>query len=370
MKSTFLRWTCVFLLLACGVSLVGAWQWRAREALREWDPERSRTANLPIPVRTVVVDERDVEETIGGTAVTLPNQSAAIAIPLNSSTVAQRLVKEVAFQAGSAVKRGDVLFQFESALFDQLVRHRSALLSKAQQELETMVNLKNHKAASGLQVKESEVAVETAQLELNLAKADLDLCVVESPIDGVVESVSVVPEMHVGSESVLAVVHQLDPILVQMDFPMERLDSLRVDQTAEVTLDAFPQEKFQGRVTRILPVVSTKTRVLPVIVEVANPENRIRAGISGFVRIQSDKAAVPTVPSVAVIKKQNRAMVFCVEDSRARIREVHPGPVFEAGRVAILSGLNRGDEVIIYGQDAVKENDLVNVNWQQWAQRQ
>jgi hypothetical protein len=62
--------------------------------------------------------------------------------------------------------------------------------------------------------------------------------------------------------------------------------------------------------------------------------------------------------------------VFCVEDSRARIREVQPGPVAEAGQMAILSGLRAGDEVIIFGQDAVHENDLVNVNWHQWAQRQ
>ena len=370
MSSTFVRWSCGVLLVICGVALVGAWQWRAREALREWDPEQARRANMPIPVRTVMVDERDLEETIGGTAVTLPIQSATIAIPLNSASIGQRLVKQVPFQAGSSVKRGEVLFQFESVLFEQLVKQRTALLEKARQEHETMKNLHAHKAASGLQVKEAEVAIETAQLELDLAKADLELCVVECPIDGILESVNVAPQMHVGDETILAVVHQLDPILVQMDFPMERMDSLEVGQKAEVVLDAFPQEKLDGRVARILPVVSTKTRVLPVIVEVPNPQNRIRAGIPGFVRIESDKASVTTIPSVAVIKKENKAMVFCVEDSRARIREVHPGPISEAGHMAILSGLRPGDEVIIFGQDAVHENDLVNVNWHQWAQRQ
>ena len=62
-------------------------------------------------------------------------------------------------------------------------------------------------------------------------------------------------------------------------------------------------------------------------------------------------------------------MVFCVEENRARIREVTTGPVVEAGQVEILAGLNPGEEVIIYGQDSVREDDLVNVNWQQWARR-
>jgi RND family efflux transporter MFP subunit len=370
MKTNFVRWLCVLLLLGCATTFVGAWQWRAREAVRAWSPNKARVANKPIPVRTVRVQKKEIQETIGGTAVTLPHQTAVISIPLNSSKIGDRSLKRVSVQAGSEVKRGDVLFEFEPVLFKQLVKQRAAMLSKAQQEHDTMVGLQSRKAASDLQVREAEVAVETAQLELDLAKADLEMCVVKSPIDGVADSVSIVPEMRVPGGAQLAIIHQLDPILVQMDFPMERMDSLSVGETAEIVLDAYPQEKFTGRVTRILPVVSTKTRVLPVILEVPNPDNRIRAGISGFVRLECEKSPAKTVPSVAVIRKKGKAMVFCVEDSRARIREVRTGPLADEGSVAILAGLKADDEVIIHGQDEVQEDDLVNVDWQQWARRE
>lgn len=167
----------------------------------------------------------------------------------------------------------------------------------------------------------------------------------------------------------LAVVHQLDPIYVQMDYPMERLDSLELGQQAEVTLDAFAQETFTGKVVRIAPVVSTKTRVLPVTLEVPNPDNRIRAGISGFVRIKSTKPGAKTIPSVAVIKKQQQAMVVCVENSRAKIRPVQTGAVTDAGGIEIVHGLSAGDEVVIFGHDAIEENDPVNPNWRQWTRR-
>jgi membrane fusion protein (multidrug efflux system) len=356
-------------LLVCAVGFVAGWQWRAREALRRWDPTLARNANEPIPVRTVKVDNRELVQTIGGTAVTMPVHSATIAIPLNSAAIADRVVKQVSCQPGLLVKKGDVLFEFEPLLFELTVQQREAMLEKAREVLSTMKDLHSKKAASGLQLTEADVAVETAQLELGLAKEDLDLCVVKSPLDGVVDSVSIVPQMRVGGGSVLAMVHQLDPILVQMDYPMERIDSLAVGQTAEVVLDAFPQETFEGKVARILPIVSTKTRVLPVIIEIANPENRVRAGISGFARISGDKTKATVVPNVAVIKKDRKSMVFCVEENRARIREVTTGPVVAAGEVEILAGLNPGEEVIIYGQDSVREHDLVNVNWQQWARR-
>jgi RND family efflux transporter MFP subunit len=369
MRNKLVRIACGLVLLACAVGFVAAWQWRAREALRQWEPTMARNANEPIPVRTVKVDKRELVQTIGGTAVTMPLHTATIAIPLNSATIADRVVKQVHFQPGQSIKKGDVLFEFEPLLFQQTVEQREAMLENAGQVLTTMKDLHAKKAASGLQLKEAEVAIETSQLDLSLAKEDLDLCVVKSPLDGVVDSISIVPQMRVGGGTVLAMVHQLDPIIVQMDYPMERIDSLAVGQSAEVVLDAFPQETFEGKVVRILPIVSTKTRVLPVVIEIANPENRIRAGISGFARVSGDKTKATVVPNVAVIKKDRKSMVFCVKENRACIREVTTGPVVEAGQVEILAGLDPGEEVIIYGQDTVREHDLVNVNWQQWARR-
>jgi membrane fusion protein (multidrug efflux system) len=367
---SFIRWTSGLLLLGCAVVAVGAWQVKARDAMLAWDPDQARQADRHIPVRTVKVDQKDLEETIGGTAVTMPAQTATISIPLSSSDVADREVKQVNCWPGSPVKQGDVLVTFEPALFEQSVKQRQAILGQSQQAHATLVGLQKNRAASAMQVKEAEVAVETAQLALSLAQRDLQLCQIVSPVNGVVQELTVVPGMRIGGGVMLAVIHQLDPIYVQMDFPMERIDSLQLGQTAEVTLDAFAQETFTGKVIRIAPVVSTKTRVLPVMLEVANPDNRIKAGISGFVRIKSAKPGATTIPSVAVIKKQQKAMVVCIENGRAKIREVRTGNLADAGQIEILEGLHNGDEVVIFGQDSIQDNDIVNVDWRQWTRRE
>jgi len=368
--ATFIRWASGLLLLGGALVAVGAWQLQARDAMISWDPDQARSHNQPIPVRTVKVEERSINETIGGTAVTMPAQTATMSIPVSSSAVSDWEVKEVGFHAGSPVKPGDVLVTFEPALFEQTVKQRTAFVGQAQSEHAALYKLYQQKAASGMQVKEAEVAVETAELELALAKRDLQMCQLASPINGVIDSLDVVPQMRVGGGAVLATIHQLDPIYVQMDYPMERIDSLKLGQAAEVVLDAFAQETFTGKVIRIAPVVSTKTRVLPVMLEIPNPDNRIRAGISGFVRVKSEKAAAKTIPSVAVIKKQEKAMVVCVEDSHAKIREVRTGAETNAGEIEILSGLTGGEEVIIFGHDAIEENDPVNVKWREWTRRE
>jgi membrane fusion protein (multidrug efflux system) len=334
-----------------------------------WDPDKARDHNEPIPVRTVKVEERELDETIGGTAVTMPAQTATISIPVSSSAVTDWQVREVFFHPGSTVKQGDVLLTFEPALFEQTVKQRNAFLAQAHSELDAFRKLFRQQAASAMQVKEAEVAVETAELELALAARDLQMCQIVSPVNGVVDQLDVVPQMRIGGGATLAVIHQLDPIHVQMDYPMERLDSLALEQEAEVVLDAYPQETFTGKVIRIAPVVSTKTRVVPVTLEIPNPDNRIRAGISGFVRVKSAKTVARTIPSVAVIKKHQKAMVMTVVDNRAKIREVFTGDVTKDGQIEITRGLDVGDEVVIFGHDSLNEGDYVNVDWQKWTRR-
>ncbi|QDT74105.1 efflux RND transporter periplasmic adaptor subunit [Lacipirellula limnantheis] len=366
---SFIRWTACLLFLGAATVLIGMWQLRARDAMAEWDPDAARKAAKPIPIRTVKVSARDFDETVGGTVVTMPAQSATVTIPPRSGQVIDREVLAVNCVEGGVVQKGQVIATFLPRLFEHTVKQREAAVRQTKLTLDAYRGLTTSKAITKLQVAEAEVNAETAELELALAKRDLELCSMISPIDGVVQELNVVPQMRVGNGAVVAVIHQLDPIYIQMDYPMERLDSLQVGQAAEIELDAFSQETFEGKVIRIAPVVSTKTRVVPITLEVANPDNRIKAGISGFARVKCMKSGATAIPSVAVIKKQRKAMVFCVEGDRAKIREIQTGETVGTGEVEVLKGLNIGDEVVIYGHDSLNENDLVNGDWRKWTRR-
>src|SRR3954462_15776966 len=121
MSSSSMRWFGIGLLLVAMLG-VGAWTMRAQQALKLWDPVAARTANQPIPVRTVKVDKKDIEETIGGTAVTMPARIATITIPQSSSSAVDRRVKAVNFWPGSSVKQGATILDFEPQLYQQAVR--------------------------------------------------------------------------------------------------------------------------------------------------------------------------------------------------------------------------------------------------------
>ena len=364
------RKTCSLLVVAGLLVVAIAWQRSASEAIEAWDPDRARAANRPIPVRTALVEQKDLSETIGGTAVTVPASTATIVIPTASFEGVDRQVTSVFASPGDAIGAGQTILEFDSSLFEQVVEQRQAELSKAQQEYQTLNRLYQNRSASGLQVRVAQVAMKSAELELGLARRDLELCLVSSPLAGVIHELDVVPMMRLSGNQRLATVHQLDPIHIQMDYPMERIDELTLGQEAEVVLDAFSQEKFAGTVVQISPVVATKTRVLPVTIEVPNPNNRIRAGISGFARLSVDRPAVTAVPTVAVIQNDEKAMVVRVVEDRAQLHEVRTGSVTRAGYVEVIDGLESGDEVLVYGQGDVEDEEILNVDWRAWTRRE
>ena len=353
-------------VLMCVIVVVGGLTVKARfQRLPKWDAEKARERGEPIPVRTVQVSEGRSEESIGATAVTVPAESATIRV-VQGSTV--RELKIVHVKLGSPVKAGQVMFEFHQDLFKQAVSERKAALDAAEEALAATQRLFREKAASGLDLTDAKVKVETAKLDLLVAQQDVKDCRIVSPIDGVVADVQAVPGEKVDTTYEITQVHRLNPILVQMDFPQERIETLYVDQPAEVVLDSFPSETFKGRVARVSPVADIETRVLPVMVEVPNPDNRIKAGLTGFVRIRVPKAG-RTVPAAAVIRSGSKAMAFRVENDRARARPLRIGATMEGGLLEVVDGLNAGDEVVLFGNTTLHDMDRVDTNWHRWANR-
>ncbi len=364
-----LKWTAGTLTLLVLIVIVGLWQTKARDAMRRWDPEKARQHGLPIPVRTIAVQEEQAGGLVGSTAVTLPSETATLVVSPGNTDIVARKLTEVHVSEGSSVSRDQILFEFDKELFEYSVAERRSALAKAETDLKAFRELFAKKATSELELRTAELQVESARLKLAMAENDLRDCEIKSPIDGVADRVSVTRGIQLNNATSLVVIHKLDPIHVEMDYPIERLDSLQEGQEADVVLDSFPDETFRGKVIRIAPVASTRTRVLPVIVEVANPGNRIKGGITGFVRIATEGSRGISIPQLAIIKSDQKAMVFTMQDKRVKIREIETGEMTPDGRIEVLSGLKVGEQVVTFGQDSLRENDLVDSNWRSSARR-
>jgi multidrug efflux pump subunit AcrA (membrane-fusion protein) len=136
----------------------------------------------------------------------------------------------------------------------------------------------------------------------------------------------------------------------------------------EITLDAYPGEIFQGRITELSPVVDPTSRTMEVRVGVTNTGNKLKAGMFAKVRIVTEtKNNIVKIPAAALLQRFGESYVFTVETDPsdpafriARKQAVVPGISID-GALEIQEGLKPDDEVIIRGQTLLEDGSRINV---------
>ena len=173
---------------------------------------------------------------------------------------------------------------------------------------------------------------------------------IRSPIAGVVQSLDVRQGMTLSAGQSLAQVTGIGTVWLNAAVPETQAGSIRVGQSAAVTLAAFPVESFTGRVTAILPTAQADSRTLSVRIELRNRGGRLRPGMFASVKLGSSGRSALLVPSEAVIRTGTRTLVMlALPDGRYRPAEVRTGRE-GGGMTEVLAGLGAGEKVVASGQ--------------------
>jgi cobalt-zinc-cadmium efflux system membrane fusion protein len=125
--------------------------------------------------------------------------------------------------------------------------------------------------------------------------------------------------------------------------------ALKMGAEAQVTLDAYPKQHWQGRVGVLYDVVDPVTRTMHLRVVIPNPDRRIKPAMFGTIRVLRSSSPGILVPASAVIREGSEAHVFVSEgNGRFERRTVQLGRTVD-GSIEILSGVNKGDSIVSEG---------------------
>lgn len=173
---------------------------------------------------------------------------------------------------------------------------------------------------------------------------------VSVPQGGLVAELMVRQGMTVSAGMSLARINGLGSVWIAAAVPEAQSGPVLQGQMAEVRLAAFPSEVFKARVIAVLPEASPETRTVRVRLELANPSLRLKAGMSGQVRLVGREQTALLVPSEAVIRTGRRALVYVV-DGPGRFRPVAVQLGAEIGDMLVVQrGVNAGQQVVASAQ--------------------
>ena len=249
---------------------------------------------------------------------------------------------------GKPVRKGEPLFSIYSP----------ELLS-AQQEFLLALDTRKRLAASGGMTADGEALVAAARRKLELwdvPRSELDRIertgeatrdvTFYSPATGVVTRKDVVPGMRVNAGDMPFEIVDLSRVWVLADAYESDLDQVKVGMSASLTLKAFPNRTFKGRVAFIDPLLDPKTRTAKVRIDVANPTGELRPEMFGDVVLQGKSRQGIRIPADAVIQSGTKNVVFvALGDGKFQPREVQLGEG-TSDVVEVVSGLQKGDGVV------------------------
>jgi membrane fusion protein, copper/silver efflux system len=167
------------------------------------------------------------------------------------------------------------------------------------------------------------------------------------PVSGVVLDKQVIAGQRVMAGVPLYRIADLSTVWIEGDVYEQDLRALAVGQAAVAEFDAYPGERWTGRIAYVQPTVAEETRTVRVRVTLANPGLRLKPGMFATLRLTgAGRPATLSVPRSAVLATGERSMVFVrLDDGRLAPREVETG-FRTSDRVEILRGLAVGDTVV------------------------
>jgi membrane fusion protein, multidrug efflux system len=180
-----------------------------------------------------------------------------------------------------------------------------------------------------------------------------------SPIDGVVGKVNVeVGQTAAPGMPVATVASYSNRIRVKAAVSDADLPYVKAGATAEVAISALPDQTFEGRVTRISPIVDPASRSATVEVMLPNSQHRLVPGMTASVRLVVERREhVVTVP-VSALFATDKTRVVTIDGTTARFRPVQVGLIGD-DKAEIVSGINPDDRVATTGKERVQDGETV-----------
>ena len=173
---------------------------------------------------------------------------------------------------------------------------------------------------------------------------------ISSPTGGVIRVLGVRSGMSVAQGMTLAEINGLSTVWLNAAIPEALASRLRVGQSVDVMLAAFPDERFTGRLTALLPEVAGDSRTVTGRIEMANRGGRLRPGMFGQITFGGGSTPALLVPTEAVIRTGERNLVMlALAEGRYQPAEVRVGRE-AGGQTEILAGLREGEKVVTSGQ--------------------
>ena len=369
----------------------------------------TKSANKELVIRTHVVGEYTVENTVTATGTIEPVETVEVGTQVSGK------VEKIYVDYNDVVKKGQLMAELDKQTLNQSLSRAKASLTSAESQLnyakltyERTKQLYEANAATLAAYQEAQnsytqaqMSKRNAQAAYDQARVDLGYAEIYSPIDGIVLDRAVEVGQTVAASfstpTLFTLANDLTKMQVEADVDEADIGQVKVGQKVTFTVDAYMDDNFEGTVSqiRMKPTTTSNVVTYTVIIEAPNPDQKLFPGMTASVTIVTEEETGLAVPAEAfnftpdeqvlkAMRKPERperpegempeppqgeqsnmdeasmgshTMVWVKKDDNIMPRPVRVG-VSDGAYKIIEQGLQAGDSVVLSAQFIVREKTV------------
>jgi membrane fusion protein (multidrug efflux system) len=281
------------------------------------------------------------------------------------------IVARISFQSGRAVREGEVLVELDTRQEQAQLTAAEAQRDLAQVNFERMKGLVVDGAISKADFDRAAAEQKETEARVGEIRATIARKTIRAPFSGILGIRQVNLGQYLSAGDPIVALQSLHPIYVNFGVPQQDTSRIRLGGTLHVSADDAGGAEFTGRVTAMDSVVNQETRNVQVQATVPNPDGRLRPGMFVQTSVRTGAAQnVVALPASAINYAPFGDSVFVVGDMKGPNGETYRGVRQQfvklggsrGDQVAVIAGVNAGDEIVSSGAFKLRNGAAVLVN--------
>jgi RND family efflux transporter MFP subunit len=265
---------------------------------------------------------------------------------------------------GDVVENGQVIVQLEDAEYINGIGldAKKLNLEITEQNMKKQESLYEKGGVTLLDYRNSEVNYTNAKDAFERANLQLAKMRVRAPFKGAITDLPAITNgTQVATGTPVVSLMDYSIMTVEVNLPEKFIGDVQIDQAVRIMNYTLPNDTLPGSVKELSPAISTETRTFKGVIQVANPEMKLRPGMFAKADIVlARKDSVIVIPKDIIISNQRGKSVFVVESGTAVEKRITLG-YENQNEAEITSGLKINDRLVVKGFETLKNRSKVKI---------
>jgi membrane fusion protein, multidrug efflux system len=274
-------------------------------------------------------------------------------------------IREIYVKEGDHVTKGQLLAKLNSDIAESSIADLEYSLALAVTVYEKQSRLWANGIGSEIQYLNAKTNKETLEQKLVTLKAQLDMAMVKSPVNGIVDVISrKVGEMAMPGAQFMQVVN-LEEIYINADVSEVYLGQISEGETVKVEFPVYPDMSLNVPIYRKGNIINPNNRTFPIQLKISNPDHKLKPNILAVINIRdfsADSAVV--VPSAIIKQDMTGSYLYTAQQDGDKIiakkEYINPGKFYH-DKTMVTDGIKPGQKVIVQGYNEVSDGTQVYI---------